>query len=120
MPKTGSTEVPQAVLPAHSFLSAGTAAPVGDRLEMHHSCRRTDPISTSMSGSDDRPTLRKRSNSTSWSGGLAVTTNNAGLTIEPASPDPRATTSWLHAGELASRCPYADVQPEHLVVTDTG
>jgi transcriptional regulator GlxA family with amidase domain len=32
----------------------------------------------------------------------------------------RATTSWLHAGELARRCPDADVQPEHLVVTDTG
>ncbi|WP_079045126.1 MULTISPECIES: helix-turn-helix domain-containing protein [unclassified Streptomyces] len=32
----------------------------------------------------------------------------------------RATTSWLHAGELARRCPEADVRPEHLVVTDTG
>ncbi|MEV4504183.1 GlxA family transcriptional regulator [Streptomyces klenkii] len=32
----------------------------------------------------------------------------------------RATTSWLHAGELARRCPDADVRPEHLVVTDTG
>ncbi|MFF4590412.1 GlxA family transcriptional regulator [Streptomyces sp. NPDC001388] len=32
----------------------------------------------------------------------------------------RATTSWLHAGELARRCPGADVRPEHLVVTDTG
>ncbi|RPF43697.1 transcriptional regulator GlxA family with amidase domain [Streptomyces sp. Ag109_G2-6] len=32
----------------------------------------------------------------------------------------RATTSWLHAGELARRCPEAEVQPEHLVVTDTG
>ncbi|MGW3360906.1 GlxA family transcriptional regulator [Streptomyces bungoensis] len=32
----------------------------------------------------------------------------------------RATTSWLHAGELARRCPDADVRPEHLVVTDRG
>ncbi|WP_329213572.1 helix-turn-helix domain-containing protein [Streptomyces sp. NBC_00683] len=32
----------------------------------------------------------------------------------------RATTSWLHAGELARRCPDADVRPEHLVVTDAG
>ncbi|MGW7285452.1 GlxA family transcriptional regulator [Streptomyces sp. NPDC054847] len=32
----------------------------------------------------------------------------------------RATTSWLHAGELARRCPDADVRPECLVVTDTG
>ncbi|GGV13267.1 AraC family transcriptional regulator [Streptomyces filipinensis] len=32
----------------------------------------------------------------------------------------RATTSWLHAGELARPCPDADVRPEHLVVTDTG
>ncbi|MGV4983342.1 GlxA family transcriptional regulator [Streptomyces sp. NRAIS4] len=32
----------------------------------------------------------------------------------------RATTSWLHAGELARRYPAADVRPEHLVVTDTG
>lgn len=32
----------------------------------------------------------------------------------------RATTSWLHADELARRCPDADVRPEHLVVTDTG
>ncbi|MEV6326546.1 helix-turn-helix domain-containing protein [Streptomyces sp. NPDC051909] len=32
----------------------------------------------------------------------------------------RATTSWLHAGELARRCPEADVRPEHLVVTDRG
>ncbi|MFG3114192.1 GlxA family transcriptional regulator [Streptomyces sp. NPDC048197] len=32
----------------------------------------------------------------------------------------RATTSWLHAGELARRCPDTDVRPEHLVVTDTG
>ncbi|MEU6948171.1 helix-turn-helix domain-containing protein [Streptomyces sp. NPDC046316] len=32
----------------------------------------------------------------------------------------RATTSWLHADELARRCPAADVRPEHLVVTDTG
>lgn len=32
----------------------------------------------------------------------------------------RATTSWLHAAELARRCPEADVCPEHLVVTDTG
>ncbi|MFD8390886.1 GlxA family transcriptional regulator [Streptomyces sp. NPDC059680] len=32
----------------------------------------------------------------------------------------RATTSWLHAGQLASRYPDADVRPEHLVVTDTG
>ncbi|MDV9190422.1 helix-turn-helix domain-containing protein [Streptomyces sp. SR27] len=32
----------------------------------------------------------------------------------------RATTSWLHAGELARRCPEADVRPEHLVVTDSG
>ncbi|MFF5705279.1 GlxA family transcriptional regulator [Streptomyces sp. NPDC012794] len=32
----------------------------------------------------------------------------------------RATTSWLHAGELASRCPAADVRPELLVVTDAG
>ncbi|WP_318210470.1 GlxA family transcriptional regulator [Streptomyces sp. SJL17-1] len=32
----------------------------------------------------------------------------------------RATTSWLYAGELARRCPEADVRPEHLVVTDRG
>ncbi|KAB2350088.1 GlxA family transcriptional regulator [Actinomadura rudentiformis] len=32
----------------------------------------------------------------------------------------RATTAWLHADELARRCPDADVQPERLVVTDTG
>ncbi|WP_329201077.1 MULTISPECIES: GlxA family transcriptional regulator [unclassified Streptomyces] len=32
----------------------------------------------------------------------------------------RATTSWLYAGELARRCPDADVRPEQLVVTDTG
>ncbi|MFF7755749.1 GlxA family transcriptional regulator [Streptomyces sp. NPDC007971] len=32
----------------------------------------------------------------------------------------QATTSWLHAGALARRCPDADVRPEHLVVTDTG
>ncbi|MFF4495315.1 GlxA family transcriptional regulator [Streptomyces sp. NPDC001546] len=32
----------------------------------------------------------------------------------------RATTSWLHAGELARRCPGAEVRPEHLVVTDRG
>jgi transcriptional regulator GlxA family with amidase domain len=32
----------------------------------------------------------------------------------------RATTSWLFAGELAQRCPEADVRPEHLVVTDKG
>ncbi|OQR61256.1 AraC family transcriptional regulator, partial [Streptomyces maremycinicus] len=32
----------------------------------------------------------------------------------------RATTSWLHAAELARRCPDADVRPEHLVVTDAG
>lgn len=32
----------------------------------------------------------------------------------------RATTAWLHADELARRCPAADVRPEHLVVTDTG
>ncbi|WP_432026462.1 GlxA family transcriptional regulator [Streptomyces sp. 1222.5] len=32
----------------------------------------------------------------------------------------RATTSWLHAGELARRCPDTDVRPEHLVVTETG
>ncbi|MFI6063028.1 GlxA family transcriptional regulator [Streptomyces sp. NPDC051286] len=32
----------------------------------------------------------------------------------------RATTSWLHAGELVRRCPDADVRPERLVVTDTG
>ncbi|MEU6557971.1 helix-turn-helix domain-containing protein [Streptomyces sp. NPDC046915] len=32
----------------------------------------------------------------------------------------RATTSWLHADELARRCPDADVRPEYLVVTDTG
>ncbi|MEU0737597.1 GlxA family transcriptional regulator, partial [Streptomyces lavendulocolor] len=32
----------------------------------------------------------------------------------------RATTSWLHAGELARRCPGADVRPGHLVVTDAG
>ncbi|WP_414939118.1 GlxA family transcriptional regulator [Amycolatopsis sp. cmx-11-51] len=32
----------------------------------------------------------------------------------------RATTSWLFADELAQRCPEADVQPEHLVVTDKG
>ncbi|MEV4194624.1 GlxA family transcriptional regulator [Streptomyces toxytricini] len=32
----------------------------------------------------------------------------------------RATTSWLHAGELARRCPAADVRSEHMVVTDAG
>lgn len=32
----------------------------------------------------------------------------------------RVTTSWLYAGELARRCPDADVCPEELVVTDTG
>ncbi|GGT33199.1 AraC family transcriptional regulator [Streptomyces kurssanovii] len=32
----------------------------------------------------------------------------------------RATTSWLHAGELATRYPDVDVRPERLVVTDTG
>ncbi|WP_285546472.1 GlxA family transcriptional regulator [Streptomyces lavendulae] len=32
----------------------------------------------------------------------------------------RATTSWLHAAELARRCPEAEVQPQHLVVTDRG
>ncbi|MGQ4419026.1 GlxA family transcriptional regulator [Streptomyces sp. SAS_269] len=32
----------------------------------------------------------------------------------------RATTSWLYAAELASRCPDADVRPQHLVVTDRG
>ncbi|MFD9795377.1 GlxA family transcriptional regulator [Streptomyces sp. NPDC059070] len=32
----------------------------------------------------------------------------------------RATTSWLHADELARRCPTARVRPEHLVVTDSG
>ncbi|MER5860240.1 helix-turn-helix domain-containing protein [Streptomyces sp900105245] len=32
----------------------------------------------------------------------------------------RATTSWLHAGELARRCPDTDVRPEHLVVTEAG
>ncbi|NUW38560.1 GlxA family transcriptional regulator [Nonomuraea rhodomycinica] len=32
----------------------------------------------------------------------------------------RATTAWLHADELARRCPEADVRPECLVVTDTG
>ncbi|MGW2649705.1 DJ-1/PfpI family protein [Streptomyces sp. NPDC001393] len=32
----------------------------------------------------------------------------------------RATTSWLHAGELARRCPNTDVRPEQLVVTDTA
>ncbi|MEW1636911.1 helix-turn-helix domain-containing protein [Streptomyces sp. NPDC093801] len=32
----------------------------------------------------------------------------------------RATTSWLHAGELARRFPGADVRPQHLVVTDRG
>ncbi|MEU3405259.1 helix-turn-helix domain-containing protein [Streptomyces sp. NPDC006670] len=32
----------------------------------------------------------------------------------------RATTSWLHAGELARRCPAADVRPRHLAVTDRG
>jgi transcriptional regulator GlxA family with amidase domain len=32
----------------------------------------------------------------------------------------RATTSWLHAAELARRCPTAEVRPEHLVVTDRG
>ncbi|MEV4116060.1 helix-turn-helix domain-containing protein [Nonomuraea sp. NPDC049695] len=32
----------------------------------------------------------------------------------------RATTAWLLAGELARRCPRADVRPELLVVTDTG
>ncbi|MEU1465555.1 helix-turn-helix domain-containing protein [Streptomyces sp. NPDC005727] len=32
----------------------------------------------------------------------------------------RATTSWLYAAELAGRCPDADVQPQHLVVTDRG
>ncbi|GAA3164276.1 GlxA family transcriptional regulator [Nonomuraea roseoviolacea] len=32
----------------------------------------------------------------------------------------RATTAWLLAGELARRCPDADVRPDRLVVTDTG
>ncbi|MFI5829172.1 GlxA family transcriptional regulator [Streptomyces sp. NPDC051578] len=32
----------------------------------------------------------------------------------------RATTSWLYAGELARRCPGADVRAGQLVVTDTG
>ncbi|MFI6688964.1 GlxA family transcriptional regulator [Streptomyces sp. NPDC050485] len=32
----------------------------------------------------------------------------------------RATTAWLHADELARRCPQAEVRPERLVVTDTG
>lgn len=32
----------------------------------------------------------------------------------------RATTAWLLAGELARRCPDADVRPERLVVTDKG
>ncbi|MFI0451568.1 GlxA family transcriptional regulator [Actinomadura sp. 6N118] len=32
----------------------------------------------------------------------------------------RATTAWLHADELAQRCPNADIRPERLVVTDTG
>ncbi len=32
----------------------------------------------------------------------------------------RATTAWLFAAELAQRCPAADVQPEHLVLTDAG
>jgi transcriptional regulator GlxA family with amidase domain len=32
----------------------------------------------------------------------------------------RATTSWLFAGELARRCPDAEVRPEQLVVTDAG
>ncbi|WP_328808631.1 GlxA family transcriptional regulator [Nonomuraea montanisoli] len=32
----------------------------------------------------------------------------------------RATTAWLLAGELARRCPDADIRPECLVVTDTG
>lgn len=32
----------------------------------------------------------------------------------------RATTAWLHADELARRCPDADVRPERLVVTDKG
>ncbi|MFF5448794.1 GlxA family transcriptional regulator [Streptomyces sp. NPDC012888] len=32
----------------------------------------------------------------------------------------RATTSWLHAAELARRCPNTDVRPDRLVVTDTG
>jgi transcriptional regulator GlxA family with amidase domain len=32
----------------------------------------------------------------------------------------RATTAWLFADVLAQRCPDAAVQPEHLVVTDTG
>ncbi|MFC9974663.1 GlxA family transcriptional regulator [Spirillospora sp. NPDC127200] len=32
----------------------------------------------------------------------------------------RATTAWLHADELARRCPGADVRPQHLVITDKG
>ncbi|MFG1619390.1 GlxA family transcriptional regulator [Nonomuraea wenchangensis] len=32
----------------------------------------------------------------------------------------RATTAWLLADELARRCPDAEVQAEHLVVTDNG
>ncbi|GAA4602833.1 GlxA family transcriptional regulator [Actinoallomurus liliacearum] len=32
----------------------------------------------------------------------------------------QATTAWLFAGELARRCPDADVRPERLVVTDKG
>ncbi|RFU38795.1 helix-turn-helix domain-containing protein [Actinomadura logoneensis] len=32
----------------------------------------------------------------------------------------QATTAWLFAGELARRCPGADVRPDRLVVTDRG
>ncbi|AXK35989.1 helix-turn-helix domain-containing protein [Streptomyces armeniacus] len=32
----------------------------------------------------------------------------------------RATTAWLHADELARRCPETDVRPERLVITDGG
>lgn len=32
----------------------------------------------------------------------------------------RATTAWLVADELANRYPTADIQPEHLVITDRG
>ncbi|MEU7136740.1 helix-turn-helix domain-containing protein [Streptomyces sp. NPDC046261] len=32
----------------------------------------------------------------------------------------RATTSWLHADELARRCPDTDVRADRLVVTDKG
>ncbi|WP_067472293.1 GlxA family transcriptional regulator [Actinomadura hibisca] len=32
----------------------------------------------------------------------------------------RATTAWFRADDLAQRCPDADIQPEHLVITDRG